>query len=627
VDDDAVQNPAVKRLRAFLGRRRWVEAGVALAAFAIALVGFQVIPPSSARQAQVAFDIDEAHKLAESFYFHLYFERGAWRAPEWIDDFYARTNPPVAKYVFGTALSIAATPIRDQALQRDFEELWRTPAQLRRRVPDRSLEVIRWTSGLYAAGVCALLAWIAARLGGPLSGAIAAALLLFNSSFRYVALRGLTDSIFLFHLLLLIPACWGATRAVARLAAQRGRSIAAAPVLLGLLAPAGVIALAAGSKPTGALAGPAYASMLLGSAWLWGEAHRTRRMAIAAYAVLGAGLLSLSLFVLMNPYFHAETLGRLLSTPAVLDDWLVKQQLDPGGGLFSLRERVAATGWMTLLSPAWIWTRGLGRVGHLLATGLLFAGIEDLLRRSLLSGEADIGPPDGPGGKGNASDCFVVLAWCVVLLIAITVTVPIARERYFLPCILAVILPLAIATGRARALVDAVWQFASRVGGSVRRATRLMAVVGLLSVCIAMAFWAADWTLVDPWRMGIPTGGNALEAYRAAVLAEPESPARHRRLAEVLLQRGDWHGAAGEFETALRLLPERGDTGADVLRATLLFQLSGARARSGERGLAREALNRHLDALRTLRDHMKSDDAFVRRELDRTLLSRTPRSR
>jgi hypothetical protein len=350
-------------------------------------------------------------------------------------------------------------------------------------------------------------------------------------------------------------------------------------------------------------------------------------MAIAAYAVLGTGLLSLFLFVLMNPYFHAETLGRLLSTPAVLDDWLVKQQLDPGGGLFSLRERVAATGWMTLLSPAWIWTRGLGWAGPLLATGLLVAGVADLLRRSLLSGEADGGLPDGPGSKGNASDCFAVLAWCVVLLIAISVTVPIARQRYFLPCILAVILPLAIATGRGRALVDAAWEFASRAEGSVRRATRLVAVVGLLLVCVGMTFWAADWTLVDPWRMGVPIGGDAVEAYRAAVLAEPESPARQRRLAEVLLQRGDWHGAAEEFETALRLLPERGDASADVLRTTLLFQLSRARAGSGDRALARETLNRHLDALRTLRDHMKSDDAFVRREFERTLLSRTPRSR
>src|SRR2546422_5259859 len=65
------------------------------------------------------FDIDEAHKLSESYYYHLFFEQGAWRHADWQADFYARTNPPLAKYVFRAALAAARPHLHDRRLQDD----------------------------------------------------------------------------------------------------------------------------------------------------------------------------------------------------------------------------------------------------------------------------------------------------------------------------------------------------------------------------------------------------------------------------------------------------------------------------------------------------------------------------
>ena len=44
------------------------------------------------------FHVDEASKLADTYFYQLFFERRAWDDPAWSADFFARTNPPLAKY-------------------------------------------------------------------------------------------------------------------------------------------------------------------------------------------------------------------------------------------------------------------------------------------------------------------------------------------------------------------------------------------------------------------------------------------------------------------------------------------------------------------------------------------------
>src|SRR5438093_7939995 len=203
------------------------------------------------------FASDEAHKLSESYYYHLFFEEGAWRHPDWQADFYARTNLPVAKYVFGAALAAAGWHVRDHRLQEDFGALWRTRDGLRRKVPDPVLRVARGVSAAYGALVCALLFWIGQRAGGPLAGLLAALLLLTNPNFLAAARRGLTDTILLFHLTLIVPASLWSVRTL-RERSGWGRLLATTALVPGL-----VVALATGSKMNGALTAPVYAASLV----------------------------------------------------------------------------------------------------------------------------------------------------------------------------------------------------------------------------------------------------------------------------------------------------------------------------------------------------------------------------
>jgi hypothetical protein len=59
------------------------------------------------------FHIDEAHKLGEAFYYHVLFEMKDLNHPAWTEDFYARINPPVGKYIFGAVLSAAGHHVHD----------------------------------------------------------------------------------------------------------------------------------------------------------------------------------------------------------------------------------------------------------------------------------------------------------------------------------------------------------------------------------------------------------------------------------------------------------------------------------------------------------------------------------
>ncbi|GAG10564.1 unnamed protein product, partial [marine sediment metagenome] len=213
------------------------EIWIALAAFLLALTAPHVIRVTGAGAAQPSFHIDEAHKIAESYYYHLFFEAGDWTAPEWSEDFFARTNPPVAKYVFGVALALGGEHVHDQELQQAFYTLWRNPDDLRGALPDRMLAITRFVSGLFGALACGLMALVATRAGGILAGIVAPLLLVLNPVFVYVASRGLTDTIFLFHLLLVVPASWGAIRALQRLVSDGPAGASPLVVLRGLVLP------------------------------------------------------------------------------------------------------------------------------------------------------------------------------------------------------------------------------------------------------------------------------------------------------------------------------------------------------------------------------------------------------
>src|SRR5262249_57030129 len=132
-----------------------------------------------------------------------------------------------------------------------------------------------------------------------------------------------------------------------------------------VLAPALVVALAAGTKPNGGLLGFAYALALVGAALLpAGRAGLARRLLAAAGVAAAASALALALFVASNPYLWGAPGGRLLRTGLAWRGRMLKQQLDPGGALYAAPERIAYVAHAALRSGDLLLVRALGAAGR-----------------------------------------------------------------------------------------------------------------------------------------------------------------------------------------------------------------------------------------------------------------------
>jgi hypothetical protein len=152
------------------------------------------------------FHPDEAHKIAETYYFYLLFVKHDPVHADWTRDFYARTNPPAAKYLMGAWLHLRGLPVRDLSLQRQFERLWRDGAELRRCVPGPLLRSAR-TVTLFFGVLTLLMVYLIGRLSGSAGAGILGALLLAcNPSFRYHATIALYDTILIFFMTAVVPA-------------------------------------------------------------------------------------------------------------------------------------------------------------------------------------------------------------------------------------------------------------------------------------------------------------------------------------------------------------------------------------------------------------------------------------
>ena len=557
------------------------------------------------------FASDEAHKLSESYYYHLFFEEGAWRHPDWQADFYARTNPPVAKYVFGAALAAAGWHVRDQRLQEDFGSLWRTRDVLRRKVPDPMLRVARGVSAAYGALVCALLFWIGQRAGGPIAGLLAALLLLTNPNFLAAARRGLTDTIVLFHLTLIVPASLWSVRTL-RERSGWGRLLA-----MTALVPGVVVALATGSKMNGALSGPVYAVSLVLAALV--EPGAWRRGRLVARSVLAAGLtavVAVAVLVALDPTLYDRPLARLLESFVVWGDWMVKQQIDPGFALFDVRERAAFASVLALRTPGVVRPRLVGVLeSNLLIVGFCL-GLASLAAASLRQTRTAATAP-------AAGDAIVVLCWIVGVVAGVTLWMPVARYRYALPPIVAISLTAAIGLAvlpRAGRLIVAAARRSPLAPGPV---TVLAGVLGVTALAFGVAR-IADPVQVDPGVNSGFTAGAAPRSYLEAARRHPGSLASQQRAGALCLMAGRRQEAAGRFAAALALIPHDPPPAGSwaVRRSVLLFKLARARAGAGDLAGALDALLEHVAAVRQVRAGLYSGDPMVRGAFDQLIAER-----
>jgi hypothetical protein len=579
-----------------------LAAAAAAASFALLAAGIRVAPAGDAP----AFDPDEAAGISGAYYFHLLVDRRPLDDPAWSEGFYARTTPTIGKLLFGAALAAAGERVEDLALQRRFDALWRDPGELRRYVPDAWLRAARLAAALCGALAAAALALVAAGLGGLAAGVAAACLLLGHAGFARVSTQALGDAPLLFWLAAAPLVFAAALRALARAeSGPRGPRAVLALGLSALLAPAGLVALAAGTRPDGALAAVAYALALAAAALAGGPRGLVRRLARAAAVGSLAAAAALALFVAANPHLHAQPLAKLAAGAAVWRDWMVKQQIDPGGALHGAGQRLALAVHLTLRSGELPLVRAFGDAGRWLGIGLFAAGVATLTARV-----TSIARRRDPAA-------LVVAAWVATLVLGVALSLPIARARYLLPAYLPVCVVQALGAaallrlpGRARATRD-------RAAASPGRTATPVAVGLGAALLLAPGSPLVDASLLHPILVPDAFRGAGLDGYREGVAAHPDSALRRYHLAVAHGMRGRYAEGASELEAALAGLPaDGGDTSARVLRADALFGLARYRAALGEREAAARALAEHLAELEGLRDAMRSRDPFVRAEFD-----------
>jgi len=552
----------------------------------------------SAERLDPPFFIDEAHKLGEAFYYDLFFVQRDFASPSWTSDFFARTNPPVAKYAFGAVLALAGQPVRDAHLQDQFERLWQVPDELRKQVPDAMLRISRRISAAFAAGICALLFLIGTRVGGPLAGLAAASLFLAHPVVREQARLGLTETLVDFWMTAIAGVTLRAVVALrAHLARARAGQGSADRLRLAFwtsVAPGVVIGLAAGTKLTGALAGVAYAGGLALAALVGERSRRPRAFATAAAACALAAALALVTFVALDPFFWRDTLPRLVDTLRVYADWTLCQQSQEEGGLFHLQQRLAFVDNFALRNSATL-PLGilLGKWGVRLSALAFVVGALQLVGAAAQPHRADSRRDDA------AQAAAVVCVWALVFAGLYSAWLPLDWARYLLMPYAAICVVTGLGLVRLPRVAASLGRALARRAASTRE-------------WVAWAVGAAAWLLLvfSPWvrRPVDPIArayGDALELWRKASYAE----------------------SVPHFERTLALLDREppDERAANAQRAAALSGLGAAQEALGDAPAAADASTRRIAALRALRAQMVSRDPYVEQTYERLIASEEDR--
>jgi hypothetical protein len=583
------------------------------------------------------FHGDEAQKIAASYFFQLFFVRHDFKNPAWTEDFYARTNPPVAKYIFGAVLTAFGHRVDGFKLQEEFHGLWRLSDELRRRVPDDMLRVTRMTSAVFGALVCLLLFITNCRIVGAAAGLIAVLLLIGNPDFLRYSRLGLTDTILLFHLILFIPICQVAVWALMRdcqgvHSERRGKQLALLLLVAGIL-PGFGIALATGSKLNGVLTGPIFAvGMFLAAGRCSADKPLWRRIGLALLLVGLAVVVAFAVFIAINPYYYHKPISKAIRALDVYRDWIIKQQLEPGGGLFGFWQRVSTIGYFCLRSPAQPIVRifesiGLGWLGGWLASLGFTVGLGRLFSLCLARPQQATDQADAEmKSLIIATEAGVVASWVLIITVFFTLRWPLAWVRYMLPPYLAICMTMAIGIA---SLVRVFRKLRILFSPESDVISRLRALIGPLSAIaissiLALTPWLIKPALVPP---NIDIGFTEAEQsalYTEAVSAKPNSSILRHHLGMHFMRVGKILEANKEFSTALKILAQEraDDHTVAIQRYIILDDLIRLYLTLGDYFGVADFLSEQIAMVKKLRDGMASDDPVVLGEFNRLIYNR-----
>lgn len=249
---------------------------------------FFVFAPVRTRDGR-SFQIDEAHKISETHFLRL-FVRGDFHSREWFRNIVDRTNPPVGKYILGSAIVLHGLPLPPAPSLAIYAADGRIPAAFPRAVNARYARYLapaRRATLLATALTAALLVWSAMRLHSMLAAAGA----LFFFTLHHLTLGfgaiAVFDPLVALMGMAIVPPVWILWRGQGGI--RRWIAAIAAGVICGL---------AIGIRFNGGVCLLFAAAVTL----IAGARHRSRSTLVAGVIVV---LTTAVVVVALNPYFWA----------------------------------------------------------------------------------------------------------------------------------------------------------------------------------------------------------------------------------------------------------------------------------------------------------------------------------
>lgn len=607
------------------------------------------------------FFVDEAHKISETYFWRLFAVERDWGNPLWSTDFYARTNPPVPKYIFGLALSLNGAGAKDlklqqmfekNQLQQMFEKKQYNPAYLRANVSDDMLRTTRLVSIVFTSLTACLLFLVGLRAGGWGAGLAAPILFLAHPTISMHSRLGLADSILLFFLTLTVPVTIAAVRHLTwylRGGRPAGCLGWVAAAFRAAVIPGVVVALAAGTRLNGILSAFVYTGGMILAISGRDKGRLGRRLAAAGISAILAGLVAAAIFAGMNPWYHHAPLSRMDETVRLCQDWAQAMQVNPGSGIFTLKEKFSSVGLFTLRSEATPLAGILGIPGMWLTMLGFTAGLVLLAGRAFFRGPVAVSVEEGATAfSKNGTSAGVTLVWILACFLGTILSLPLTWNRYLLvpyeATCLAVAVGLAGILGKAKALTAA---FMPRTGrgallendGPPRRqghkqerrkrgqATRpsghLFAGAGATLVLWLLftftpVFIAPE--LVHPSIRLANYTNRQYERYAAALNKSGcKSAAAEYNRGLILKKEERFQEAEVAYRKALELIPVGGGRGEAIRRLRIWEDLAIVEKALGNGTAAAEALRKHARAVKAIQNTMVSGEAKIHDYYDRII--------
>jgi len=381
-------------------------------------------------------DPDEIYWIGSVYYYHLAFERGDWSHPDW-SLLSARENPPVARYVLGLGLALAGQHIvtRDmlgcfRVMFKETPGVWGVGEDYAKRVAEAgrmnaelcarplggpgvtnkpALLALSRRIMLVTIVLASLLVFVlGASISNPATGLLASQFFLLHPLAIFASDHAMSDAVAVLFSTAAALAAWLFIRRLSTAEPVTPRSGAVLVLLNGM-----ALALACGAKMNSLIMVLVFGAAAGGVAiQAWRNHDRTR----AVQAVLcGAAsvVAAFAIFVLLNP--------------AILADF--------PGGLIALFEeqRVGLEYTMRVMPELRLATLGakFGAVTHV-ATGPLTFGLGAIV--GLVAAL-----------RSRRAGMWLMAAWWVISVVAVTLWIPIAWGRYVLPIVVPSTLLLAYA--------------------------------------------------------------------------------------------------------------------------------------------------------------------------------------